>query len=1025
MVNNYIIQSSWQTARLDDLSHSGCAKAGGVSFLIKSMLVCLSILFGTGAYGQTVNRISGTVKDENGQGLPGVSVVLKGSTGVGTSTEINGNYSLALPANESNPVVVFSFIGYKTQEIVVGNRTQIDVQFELDMTTLNEVVVVGYGTQDRKDVTGSISSISQEDLNQGAITNPLQQIAGRAPGVSISQISSEPGSAPSVRIRGITSLMGGNDPLVVVDGIQGTMELLNQVPPSEVESVDVLKDASATAIYGSRGAAGVILVTTKKGKEGRTTVEYNVSASVDYIPENRRLKVLDADQWAEQAQLNGAPASGNHGSNTDWFNLLTRNGHTQNHTLAFGGGSNNFSYRASLSAILQNGVVINSDNKRYIGSLQATQRGLDDRLTLTFNLNSSVNNTNGSPSSIGPVSFQSTLVSLANIAKPTDPVYDTDGETYFRDPTVFQYINPYAVAQSVVNEGVTNNLFGSLRADLEIAKGLTAGWFGSWRKRDEMWGYYNPAKSTVEDAIIRKGIASINNSRSDEKLMNVSLTYTTDIDDHALSALVLYEWQNQAYFGNWTQATGFINDLTTYNRLQSGDLSLPSSNNITSYKNDRTLVSFLGRVNYSFKDKYLLTVSMRRDGSSVFGANYKWGNFPAASLAWRVHEESFMDNQEIFQSLKLRAGYGITGNQQGLRAQQSLSLVESAGTAYFGGNQITNFTVVQPENQDLRWETRKQANIGLDFSILDGRLNGSVDVFRAVTENLLFEYTVPQPPYPINRLIANVGSMLNTGLEVALGYDLIKNENTTLTLGGNVAFLRNEVVQLGGNINGVLVETNYVPWGATDAYLIEGQPIGTFNIFQHGGVDETGEELIVDRDNSGGEPDTRAASADRYMAGSALPKYTYAITPTLKHKKFDVSMVWRGSGGNKIYNNMRHSLSMLEIIGRANVLESAVPLGIRTSQYPSDIWLENGAFFRLENVTAGYTIPVEAKFVDRLRVSVTGNNLLLFTNYSGVDPEINVSGSNPGGFNLNTFGGDRGAYPRTRSFAIGLNVVFK
>jgi iron complex outermembrane receptor protein len=541
-----------------------------------------------------------------------------------------------------------------------------------------------------------------------------------------------------------------------------------------------------------------------------------------------------------------------------------------------------------------------------------------------------------------------------------------------------------------------------------------------------MWGYYLPSKSTIEDAINRKGIASIDNSRRDEKLMNISLNYSKTIGDHSASAMVLYEWQNQAYYGNWTQATGFINDLTTYNRLEAGDLSLASAGNIRSYKNDRTLVSFLGRINYGFKDKYLLTLTMRRDGSSVFGANHKWGNFPAASIAWRVDEESFMDGQDLIQSLKIRGGYGITGNQQGLGPQQSIALVQSAGITYFGGTQITNFNVNQNPNADLRWETRKQSNIGIDFSVLDRRLNGSIDVFRAVTENLLFEYVVPRPPYQHDRMIANIGSMLNKGLEVALDYDLIKNENTTLTIGGNVSFLRNEVLSLGGTLNGIPMNTNYVGWGATSAYLIEGQPIGTFNILRHTGVDETGEETVEDR-NEDGVIDQGATSADRYVAGSALPTYTYAITPRFRHKNFDVSMLWRGSGGNKIYNNMRHSLSLLEILGRANVLESAIPLGMRTSEYASDVWLEDGSFFRLDNVTLGYSIPLrDMKWIEKVRVSVTGNNLLLFTDYSGVDPEVNVSGSNPDNtFNLNTFGGDRGSYPRARSFAVGLNVVFK
>lgn len=990
------------------------------------LFAVLALLITGMTQAQNQLSITGTVKDETGQGLPGVSIILKGSTAIGTATEADGAYRIAIPADQADGVLVFSFIGYKTKEVSIGNQTQIDVQIESDLTTLEEVVVVGYGTQDKKDVTGAIATISSEHMNQGAITNPLQQIAGRAPGVVVTQLSSEPGAAPSVRIRGITSLRGGNDPLVVVDGIQGNLELLNQVSPSEIESVDILKDASATAVYGSRGAPGVILVTTKKGKGGRTTVEYNVTAAVDYLPQNRRLNVLNAAQWSEQVRLNGVPASVNQGSDTDWFDLMTRRGFTQNHTLSFGGGTPTLSYRAALTAIVQDGLVINSSNKRYIGSLQATQHALDDRLTLTFNLNSSVNNTAGSPSNVGPASFQSTLVNLANMARPTDPVYDTDGKTYFRDPVVFQYINPYAVAKSVINEGVNNNLFGSLRAELEIVEGLTAGWFGTWRKTDQNWGYYLPARSTIEDAINRKGIASIDNNRRDEKLMNVSLNYRKDIGDHSLSAMVLYEWQNQAYTGNWTQATGFINDLTTYNRLEAGDLSLASAGNIRSYKNDRTLVSFLGRVNYDFKDRYLLTLTLRRDGASVFGANHKWGNFPAASVAWRIDQEDFMKGNSLFQSLKLRAGFGITGNQQGLGPQQSIALVQSAGIAYFGGTQITNFNVNQNPNADLRWETREQYNVGVDFSLLKGRLNGSVDAFRAVTENLLFQYAVPRPPYQHDSMIANIGSMLNKGLEIALGYDVIKTGNTTFTFGGNVSFLRNKVLTLGGSLNGIPMNTNYVGWGATSAYLIEGQPVGTFNMLQHTGVNENGEETVLDRDGDG-TIDQGNTSLDRYIAGSAIPTYTYAITPALRHKSLDISMVWRGSGGNKIYNNMRQSLSMLENLGRANVLTSAVAQGIHTTQYGSDVWLENGSFFRLDNVTVGYTVPLAGvKYIDKVRLSLTGTNLLLFTDYSGADPEINVSGSNPDNtFDLNTFGGDRGAYPRARSFAVGLNIVLK
>jgi iron complex outermembrane receptor protein len=954
--------------------------------------------------------INGNVTDENGLPLPGASIIEKGTLN-GVVTDFNGNFSIKV-ANQ-NAIIEISFIGYKTQ-LVKASETSLKIQLLPDTTTLDEIVLIGYGSANRKDVTGSVVSISEKNMNEGAVTSPLQLISGKAAGVNITQTGSEPGSSPSVRIRGISSLIGGNDPLVVVDGIQGNMDLLNQIPPSEIISIDILKDASATAVYGSRGAPGVIIVSTKKNKAGRSTVEYIASSAIDFIP--KKLDMLDANQWWEQAQLVGVPASANHGSNTDWYNILTRSGLTQNHTLAFGGGTDKFSYRASISAILQDGVVINSNNKKYIGRIQATQSALDDKLKLTFNLNSGITETKSSVQSIGRAAFTSNLISNAYVMRPTDPVFNSDG-SYYTDPNVFQYLNPYAVSQTVTNEGQYDNLFGSLKADLELTKGLTVGWFGSWRKTNNTIGFYLPAVSTSSYAIDQNGFANINTNKQNEKLTNVSLTYKEIFGDHSINALMLYEWQNQTYQGNYAQARGFLNDIATYNALQLGDLSKVVPGDLSSYKNDRTLVSFLGRINYSFLNKYLVTASLRRDGSSVFGANNKWGSFPSASVAWQIDQEPFMKNQKIFNQLKLRGGYGETGNQQGLYPQNSISLVGGAGVTYFGGSQITNFNVTQNANEDLRWETKKQTNVGVDFALLDNKLKGSIDVYTSTTDDLLFDYTVPQPPFPYGTIKANVGSILNEGIEIGLGYDLIKSDNTTLTLAGNVSFIRNEVLNLSGSINGVPLNTDYVSWGP-NSYLIEGQPIGTFNILHHTGKDGVNSETVLDVDNSG-IIDQGNESPDRLINGSALPTYTFAFNPTFQHKNLDVSMLWRGSGGNKIYNSIRSTLSYLENIGKSNVLESAVPLGLFNSKYGSDLWLEDGSFIRLENITIGYNFNIEnVKYIESVRLSFTGNNLLLITDYSGIDPELNLSGGNG-------FGGDNGIYPRTRSFSLGLNVKFK
>ncbi len=959
---------------------------------------------------QAQQTISGKVSDaETYEPLIGANIQIRG-TSAGTITELDGSFSLQASTGD---VLMVSYTGYQLLEVAVTAQTYYDIALVAGKF-LEEVVVVGYGTQGKKDVTGAVSQVTSKDFNQGAITNPLQQISGRAAGVSVTQIGSEPGTNPGVRIRGITSLIGGNDPLVVIDGIQGNLDLLRQVPPSEIESIDVLKDASATAIYGSRGAPGVILVTTKKNKEGRVAIEYSGIMSVDVLA--NQLEMLDASEWREQAQIWGVPSSTDHGGNTDWYDLLTQTGNTQNHTLSMGGGASNFNYRASVSAILQEGVVINSTSNNYIARIQANQKALNDRLNFNVHLSSGIRKNIWSPTGVGRAAFRANLISNAYISKPTDPIYFEDG-SYFFDVNVFQYINPYAVAETVANENETNNLFGSFKADLEVLKGLSIGWFGSWRRVDDFGGYYAPARSTIPDAIDYNGIGNIRTNLQDEKLMNASLTFEKSFSRHQVKALAVYEWQNQTYTGNFAQGRNFISDITTFNALQLGSISEVLPGDISSYKNDRTLISFLGRLNYSFADKYLLTASFRQDGSSVFGTNNKWGSFPSVSAAWRISEEPFMENLDFIGYLKLRAGYGVTGNQQGLFPQNSLQLVGLSGTIFFNGGLITNFGVTQNSNDDLRWETRYQTNIGLDFELFRGRLSGAADVFSATTENLLFNYTVPQPPYPFGSVVANVGSLRNEGVELSLNWLALQGRDLELALGGNVSLLRNEVLSLSGDINGVPVNTDYVGMGF-NAYLIEGQPIGTFNILKHEGKEEgTNEELVVDMDGNG-IIDQGDRSPDRYFAGSALPTYTFAFFPSIRYKGFDLSMLWRGSGGNKIYNSIKTSFSYFENLGKSNLLKSAVETGLFTSKYGSDLWLEDGSFVRFDNLTLGYTFrPGSIKYIQSLRLSLTGNNLAVFTKYTGLDPELNVSGGNGSG-------GDAGIYPRTRNMAIGLNITF-
>jgi iron complex outermembrane receptor protein len=960
-----------------------------------------------------------TTKEEP-NGAPSITVVVKGTT-TGTITDIEGNYKISVP--NDNAILVFSFVGYKPKEVIVGTQSTVDIALEEDNAQLQEVVVVGYATVKKKDLTGSMSHISEKDLNAGPVTDPLQRISGRAAGVTINQVGSEPGTGPNVRIRGITSLRGGNDPLVIVDGIQGNMDLLNQIPPSEIESFDILKDASATAVYGSRGAAGVILVTTKRAKQGKLTVDYSGVGSFETI--SKRYEVLDAAQWRAAAAQLGI-TSGDFNANTNWQDQITRNGFTQTHNLGVGASVAGFNIRTSLTAIGQEGVVINSGMNNYIGRMQVVKKLLKDKLTLTGNINAGyrIRRFNNAD-----------VIGTALSRRPTDPVFNPDG-SYFVDLNTFGYVNPYARAKEMVDGDKTGNYFGSLRADYEIMNGLTASVFGTWRYTNRVYQQYRSRLTTQADT--RDGArAQSEIEDSHERLFNFILNYKKTIGDHSFDASFIYEWQ---YAMNTRRKVGyrdvpnnpFENGVDLFGNNVQG-IRLPYNQDFLQFNdNDQTLVSFVGRLNYSYKDKYLLTATVRTDGSSKFGVNNRYALFPSMSAAWRLSEEAFLKNSTVVSDLKLRAGYGVTGNQQGLDRLGSILLTRQEGQVFFGGQLIDNYRIYQNANPDLRWETRKMYNIGLDFGFFNNRLSGSIDYYNGLTSDLLFDYDVPRPPYPHGSIKANVGSMRNEGVEIGLNYIVIDKQDFRLSLGGNFTRNTNIIEELNGSINGVALNRDYVRWGAGGTtgiastnnamqYLIKGQPVGTYYLFKHAGVDAQGNQIIDDLDGNG-KIDDGDLSKDRYIAGNALPLFSYAFTPSATYKNWDINIVFRGVYGNDIYNARRASLSALSQLGQGNVVRSAVQDGIRNISYATDYWLEKGSFGRLENLTIGYRFKPQWKFIESLRVSATANNLFIITNYSGIDPEVNGNGGDNDG---RGFGTDFGLYPRTRTFALGLNVTFK
>lgn len=981
-------------------------------YLLLSRYLTVLLIFTAAVASAQSRTVSGKVTSaDDGSGMPGVSIAEKGTSN-GVISDAEGNYTISVGPNA---ILVFSFVGTVTQEIAVGDRTSLSVQLQSDVTQLGEVVVVGYGVQEKKDLTGSVASLSAENLNQGPITSPLQQITGKIAGVNINQVGNEPGVAPSIRIRGITSLIGGNDPLVVVDGIQGNLSLLSQIPPSEIASFDILKDASATAIYGSRGAAGVVLVTTKKGKAGAPTIEYAGTYSVETI--SNKFDVLSASQYRKAADARGLTGY-DQGGNTDWLDAITRTGSTQNHNLSIGGGNESFTYRASVAAILQDGIILNSGSKNYIGRIQATQKALENKLTLDYNVNvSSLKRKFNGPGAVN------TAVST----RPTNPIYDGEGD-YFFDATLFSYTNPYARVKEIIDGDETNNLFGSMRADYEFIEGLTGSFFGSWRKTDRVYGSYESRLATF-GGFSQNGIAVRSTDRSNERLMNLILNYKKEFGSHSIDASFIYEWQKQIYEGDFIRGTQFPNDDLGYYAVNNAGAY--AQGDIRSYKNDRTLVSFLGRVTYSYNSRYILNASFRRDGASVFGANNKWANFPSISAAWRINEEGFMSGQNVISNLKLRAGFGVTGNQQGLGPLNSVSWASNTGNAFFGGSIIRNFAIQQNDNPDLKWETRQMVNVGLDFGFMNDRLSGTLEYYTGETNDLLFNYTVPVPPFPFGSITANVGSVKNQGLELALNYVVIDNMDWKVNFGFNISHVKSEVTELSGSYAGIPLNTDYVAWGGADiigvggqnndmSYLIKGQPIGTFYVFKHAGIDESGTQ-IVDDVNGNGVIDQGRLSTDRYIAGQSVPKVFLGITPSASYKNFDLSLVIRGAYGHKVYNVKRAQLSILNRLGQNNVLSDALSTGMQNVAETSatDFWLEDGAFTRLENATLGYRFNTSNwRFIQSMRVSFTANNLFVITGYKGIDPEVRNDGASGAGL-------DGGIYPRTRSFALGLNVMFK
>ncbi len=1009
-------------------------------YLSKTWFVVILLLGSFQAWSQ--NRVTGKVTSEDdGTALPGVSILEKGTTN-GTVTDVNGEYSIATSANST---LIFSFVGFTTQEISVGSETSINVVLATDVIALNEVVVVGYGQQEQKDVTGVVAAVNSENFNKGAIVSPDQLITGKIAGVQILQNSGEPGGQSSIRIRGGTSLNASNEPLYVIDGVPidnsafnpggltSGRNPLNFINPNDIESFTVLKDASAAAIYGSRAANGVIIITTKKGKSGAPEVTYDGWFSVGSIA--KKLEVFSADQFREIIAAKAPKHLGRLGTaNTDWQDEIYRTAYGQNHSVTISGGTDKFGYRASVGHQDQEGIIRTSDTKRTSFSMSLNQKLLDDDLNITVNLKGSRTKDRFSPGVVGPAME---MDPTQPILDPTSPwggyfVWKNEAGEYERQAT----INPVSSLALVQELGATNRSIGNIQLDYSLPiNGLSANINLGYdlangdRERFQPSNYFAVAADTGE--------IKIENYSRLSQLVETYLNYKKNFEGikSKLDVVAGYSWQNFNSKYPSLRATRLTDNSYGVNN--------PSiANKVEAFNSvlENRLISFFGRVNFTYNDRYILTASLRRDGSTRFSEQNRWGVFPSAALAWRVIDEGFMTGlQNTFSDLKFRIGYGVNGNQEIGDYLYIPSYSPSTSTAQyqFGSGFVTT---LRPNGYDsnLKWEETSSFNLGLDYGILKGRVYGSLEFYKKNTKDLLFERTVPSGSNLTNIILSNIGEVENTGIELTLNTVAISNANLTWNVSVNAAYNKNEIVALDGsddpNFKGYEVGGISGGVGNNVQILKVGQPAYSFYVYkQKYGIDGA---PLVDGEDHNEDGQTNLADMyedvnndgvvndqDRRPFHQRAPKVLLGLSSSVNYKNFDLSFTLRSNLGGYIYNNVASNTANLSrandnFVPR-NMVTSVLKSNFKNPQYFTDYYIESADFLRMDNITLGYTANEILSNKVKLRVYVTAQNLFLVTDYSGLDPEVS-SGS---GATLAP-GIDNNIYPRSRTFIFGLNLGF-
>lgn len=903
--------------------------------------------------------------------------------------------------------VTVSYLGYDDYTFTPGNTATFNIVLERSAATmLDETVVIGYGKTTKKEVTGSVTSLKSTDFDLGSFTDATAMLQGKVAGLTITNPDGgDPNGSYEILLRGTNTLMAGQGPLIIIDGVVDAD--IRNINFQEVESIDVLKDGSAAAIYGTRGTNGVIIITTKRAKAGQMTVEYDGQVSVQTVA--RRAVPMTAGQF-EYTVENFAPASSGslYGSDTDWFREITRTPISHKHNLAVSGGSENFSHRTILNIEQNQGLQRKNDSDKYLIKTNIHQNAIKGWLTMDYNL-----------------SYVKRQYSSANydafrqafLHNPTEPVYDPENKEsggYYR-VIGMDYYNPVAMVDERNDENDSDNLTASVRATLNILPVEGLKWDNFFSYNNERYEGRTYRTQYYPSIIGQNGNAYISNSHSSDLQWESTMQYANTFGKHSVQAVLGYTWQQINYRDSSMENYGFDNDIFQTDNIGTGSALAQGMASMSSFRESSRYIAFFGRVMYNYDEKYLASVSLRRDGSTKFGKDNKWGWFPAVSLGWRLNRENWLKDAEWLDELKLRAGYGVTGNQD-FSNYKSLLLMEPDGYFYYNGEWVNAYAPSSNANPDLGWEKKTEYNAGLDFAFFDNRLGGSIDYYYRLTTDLLYDYSVPVPPYDYETLFTNVGSISNSGIEITLYGTPVKGEkfewNTTLTFAKNTNKLisfTNEEFQNGeykiGWIN--------TPVGVYCQRLIEGESLGSFYGPEWVGVDpDTGNDEL-EGSIAGTVPED-----DWVNLGSAYPDFTLGWSNSLRWGNFGLSATFRAQIGGKVFNNYRAEFENITGIGLKNIMASWLDDTTFTGPVTySSKYLEDASFLKLDNVSLSYNIRFRNAYLKNIRVYLSAQNVFCLTGYKGVDPEVSLSGLNPG-IESTTY------YPRTRTFTLGATFTF-